>query len=205
MTRVRRYRRTRESTQRGQSLVEGAVLFPLLIFMAWGGISLDSYIQVQAQVDQAVSRAALVAARNTYDPCLPHDEPGAPIVSHGEPHGFQDVVDAFTGALTSPLVTGSTGTLTITCTSESGVAPQASVINTIVNPLTGGLPTTTGTSSIAPWGGWAPLTPGSWPGPCTSGAPPTPDGGCFAVWRGGLVTVSYTATISIESLRSTAR
>lgn len=189
MTTRQQNRRVRTSWQRGQSLVEAAVLFPLIILVALGGISIDSYIQAQAQANQAVSRAALVAARNTFDPCMTGDEPGA------GGHGFQDAVNAFNGALTSPLLTGNpTSRLTITCTSETGINPQASVTTTF-NP-SGPAPPPTVTQPISAWGGWSSLQPGAWPGNCVTGSPA--DGGCFAVWRGGVVTVKYVTTLSVR-------
>jgi hypothetical protein len=200
---AQRNRRVWRSSQRGQSLAEAAVLFPLILLVALGGISIDSYIQAQAQANQAVSRAALVAARNTFDPCMPGDEPGAmfpatplPNASGGQPHGFQDVVDAFNSALTSPLLkTNPTSTLTITCTSAAGVNPQASVTTTIIG---GGPPSTTMTQPVNAWGGWSSLQPGAWPGNCTTAPPPLYDNGCFAVWRGGTVTVKYSSTLTVS-------
>ena len=191
-------RRRRRAGAHGQSLVEAAILFPALIIIALSGTSINSYIQAQSQINQAVSRAALVAGRDVFDPCLPGDAPGAngaafpPNTSNGNPHGYQDVVDAFNSALSSPLFSsGNVSTLTITCTSQN--APFASVTTTTTNT---GVVTTTGQSSIGGWGGWGLLQPGSWQVPCTLGSPA--DGGCFAVWRGGTVKISYSTTLKIN-------
>jgi hypothetical protein len=176
-------------------MVEAAILLPILIIIALGGISIDSYIQAQAQVTQAVSRAALVAARNTYDPCMAGDEPGAPLTTNGQPHGFQDVVDAFHNALSSPLLSNNSGTLTITCTSNPDIiGPQVSVTTTIVGSNPPSPPVIS--TPLSNWGGWGSLQPPVPPATCTSGSPA--DGGCFALWRGGIVTVKYTTTLNIR-------
>jgi TadE-like protein len=190
---LRFVRRPKRSATRAQAIVEGAILLPTLIIITLGGTSINSYIQAQSQLNQAVSRGALVAARDAYDPCMPQDEPGAPPTSGGQPHGYQDTLDAFKGAMTSPLFsTGSTSTLKITCTSADGLA---SVTTTTVN---GGIPTVSGAGSIPSWSGWASLQPGNWTGGtgCVGGVPQ--DGGCFAMWRGGTVKVTYSTTLQIH-------
>ena len=194
--------RHRSASKRGQSLVEAAIILPVALIVAMGGIAIDSYVQARAQVNQAVSRAALVGARNAFDPCMPLDSPGAtvlPATSNGQPHGYQDVVDSFKSALTSQLISADpTAKLTITCTTQDGLS---SVTTTTIGA---GVPITTVTSSLSNWGGccsgWTKLTPGNWAAgagciPAPVGAPL--DNGCFAMWRGGIVTVSYTTKVNV--------
>src|SRR5438105_3529517 len=88
-----RPRRRARRNRHGQSAVEFAILLPALVLIAFGGISIDSYIQAQSQLQQGVSRAALVGARESMDPCFP-----------GDP-GYAAVVTAFQSALSSSLLT----------------------------------------------------------------------------------------------------
>jgi len=215
---------------RAQSLAETALVLPLLLLIALGGTAVNSYVQAQNQLQQAVSRAALVAAREAFDPCTRGDEPGAtnirnfhpktiytgpggssvnhPYKSAQVPHGYQDVLDAFNAALTSPLFPNHTPNVfpinsnakqlipTITCTTADGTASMT----------TDGTGTVTGNFST--WPGWtgpqtANWTPpagyASWQSYCTTSLR-SRDGGCFAVWRGGTVTVSYKTSLAIQFL-----
>ncbi len=148
---------------RAQTMVEFAVLLPVMITVFFGAIAIDSYIQAQSLLQQASNEAALTIARNSNDSCANGDT------------GYAQAIAAFDSALKSPLYTTPYPTPAITC-----AAALSSASCTI---STAGANTCTG-------------IPASCTGDGYGGA--GGDGGCFGIWRGGVVGVDVKATITLS-------
>ncbi len=87
----------RRSRAGGQALVEMALILPVLIALVLGTITAQTYVVTQNQLQNAVTNAVLVGARDSNSPC----------VSGGSGQG--DVQSAFNAALGSR--EGGTGSL----------------------------------------------------------------------------------------------
>lgn len=186
--RVQRVRRRARRSLLAQALVEFALLAPALVILALGGITIDSGIQGQSLLQQAVNRAALVGARDAYDPCFVGD---AYLAST---HGFADVVSAYQQVLQSnpALFPG----VSVTSTNPMNVSISGSgVIGTVTMQCTNNNTSPTVDSSN-PFGigSWSTANAG---GLCYQGSTPF-DKGCFQMWRGGLIQFTSSLTLPLK-------
>ena len=167
----------RRPHRRAQSLVEFAILFPAMVFIILGAVSIDSYIQAKSQLEQAVSRAALVGARANADVC----DQGDPYYGVVSPVALNTVVGAFESALSAPvfanqktaiataLYNQSAGSY-IKCIDSTGTLDSTNAGQLATNSLTH-------------------------PGCYNAGGPL--DNGCFGLWRGGTITVYATFSLNV--------
>ncbi|MGC8460393.1 MAG: TadE/TadG family type IV pilus assembly protein [Candidatus Dormibacteria bacterium] len=144
----------------GQTMVEFAVLLPVMLTVFLGAIAIDSYIQAQSLLQQATTESALTIARNANDSC-----------SNGDV-GYAQAINAFDAALKSSLFS-TLPSPTITCV--SAISPQSKCVVTAGSNICTNIPAV-----------------------CSDGYGGTgSDGGCFGIWRGGVVGVDVTANVTL--------
>ena len=195
MTRVNHVQRVhrRRFGRAGQALVEFAILLPTLVIVTLGGVALNSSIDGQSLLQQAVNHAALVGARDAFDPCLPGDAVGdTGTWPSFQQRGWLDVYSGFADVLNaSTLFTGQVPAWESPSWAEPAPAPALKVdiycSNTITSP---------------PVQTWNPATINAWSaanagGACYQAGQPY-DKGCHKMWAGGIITVTTTVNLKLS-------
>jgi hypothetical protein len=218
--RAQRPMRRKRFGRPGQALVEFAILLPTLVIITLGGVALNSAIQGQSLMQQAVNHAALVGARDAYDPCLPNDEQGFALTPAPNAHlpGYLDVYYAFWNVLNSSTLFTNPGQIptNFSPANAAQAPPNAAPLGQVSiscsnSQATCALPPP---AYSCPVQSWNPVSMQSWsntnPNPATgltdcfqgggsrtAGVGVPFDNGCHKMWAGGVITVSVTVNLKL--------